>query len=67
MSMRRNGAACETAQRLEPLLGLTARFSAERQKFCSATPWSDSLNASTVMSPLMTTPPGFWPRPATEV
>jgi hypothetical protein len=42
-------------------------FSADRQKFCSATPLSEGLKASTVMSPLITTPPGFWPRPATEV
>jgi hypothetical protein len=66
--MRRNGAACATAQqRVEPLLGLIARFSAERQKFCSATPWSEALNASTVTSPLMVTSSGFWPRPAMEV
>ena len=67
MSIRRNGAACATAQRSEPPIGFTAMFSAERQKFCSATPWSEALNASTVIAPLMTTSPGFWPRPATEV
>lgn len=65
--MRRNGAACATAQRFEPLLGTIARFSAERQKFCSAWPWSDALKASTVTSPLITTSPGFCPSPATEV
>jgi hypothetical protein len=46
---------------------LTARFSAERQKFCSATPLSEALKASTVTSPLIRTSPGFWPRPATDV
>lgn len=67
MSIRRNGAACETAHRSLPLEGVTAMFSAERQKFCSAEPWSDSLKASTVMSPLIWTSSGFWPSPATEV
>ncbi len=63
--MRRNGAAWETAQRLVPLTGLSARFSAERQKFCVALPLNQP--ASTVTSPLKVVSSGFRPRPEIEV
>src|SRR5215204_6853278 len=61
MSIRRNGAACETAHRAEPG---TRKFSAERQKFWVALP--PNQPASTV-SPPMFTSPGLRPRPITEV
>src|SRR5438045_8758355 len=38
MCMRRNGDACETAQRDVPLTGSTARFSTERQQVWVALP-----------------------------
>jgi hypothetical protein len=40
-------------------------FSTDRQKFWVALPWNQP--ASTVMSPLIRTSCGFWPRPITEV
>ncbi len=63
--MRRYGAACETAQRSVPPVGLTDMFSAERQKFCVALPWNQSASART--EPLIVTSSGERPRPATWV
>src|SRR5689334_17440592 len=61
----RYGAACDTAQRSLPPVGLTDRFSASRQKFCVALPWNQSASACT--APLIVTSSGDRPRPATWV
>lgn len=63
--IRRYAAACETAQRSLPLVGLTDRFSAPRQKFCVALPWNQSASACT--APLTVTESGLSPSPATCV
>jgi hypothetical protein len=47
-----------------PSGGATVMFSADRQRFCSAEPLSDSLKASTLMPPSISTSPGFLPSPA---
>ena len=66
--MRRYGAACETAQRSRPPVGVTERFSAERQKFCVAfCEPSGHQSASACTAPLMFTASGVRPRPATWV
>ena len=70
---RRIGEACDTAQNSlfakqpVPPVTLIVRFDTERQKLSSAVqlPLMHWLTES--IAPLMTTPPGFSPRPATLV
>jgi hypothetical protein len=61
--MRRYGAACDTAHRSVPPVGVTDRFSASRQKFCVALPPNQS--ASVCTAPLIVTWSGERPSPAT--
>jgi hypothetical protein len=66
--MRRYGAACDTDHRSRPPVGLTARPSAARQKFCVAfCEPSGHQSASTCTRPLITVCPGVRPSPATWV
>src|SRR5690606_36940790 len=62
---RRIGAAWETAHRMSPPEGVTARFSTERQKFCVALPSNHSASAQT--PPVMFTSSGRVPRPEIAV
>src|SRR4051812_22528184 len=61
MCMRRIGAACETAQRLNAPVGTTAMFSTMRQKFSVALPFLHRASACT--PPVMTTSSGERPSP----
>ncbi len=66
--IRRYGAAWDTAHRSRPPVGVTDRFSADRQKFCVAfCEPSGHQSASACTAPLITTESGLIPRPATWV
>jgi hypothetical protein len=73
MWTRRSAEACDTAQNSAfawqpvPPVTLIVRFDTERQKLTSAVQLPPEHWLRESIAPLMTTPPGFSPRPATLV
>ena len=65
--MRRNGAACATAQRLVPPIGVDRHVLGGAPEVLRRVARVDGVERVDGMSPLMRTSSGFWPRPATEV